>query len=94
MPSGATSASAAPPAKLVTSACFVLAPKAVLAPNKFLPALDLPKFSAALKNLLVAGIVLIPRATLLARLTHPITGIRALPKVVIPSAILPAVPWR
>ena len=92
MPTGDTSASAAPPAKLVTKACLVLAPKAVLAPSKLLPALDLPNFSAALKKLLVAGMVLTPRATLLARLTNPITGINAVPKVVIPSATLPAVP--
>ena len=92
VPSGATKASAAPPAKLVTSACFVLPPKAVFAPKNAWPSLERPNFSADLKNLLVAGIELAPRATLLARPTQPITGIKAVPNVVRPSVIKPAVP--
>ena len=92
VPSGATKPSAAPPAKLVTKACFVLEPKAVFAPKNVWPVEEAPNLSADLKNLLVAGIVLAPRATLLARPTQPITGMSAVPNVVKPSATNPAVP--
>ena len=87
LPSGLNTASKPPVARAVVPI------KRVRFFNMDLPTLDPPNFSADLKNLLFAGAVTIfePCATLFARPSHPIIGMKPRPNPTSSSVTLPAV---
>ena len=75
----------------MVAASLALAVNALSDARRASPVFDLPKASAPALSILLEGRVAAPRATELALPTHPITGIKAAPKVVMDSAVLPAV---